>query len=49
MNKRKAYGIEGTLVSWIYRCLTGRSQRVRVNDSYYGFASVNSGYRRAPP
>ena len=43
MNKLKAYGIEGSLAKWIYSFLTGRSQRVRVNDSYSGFASVNSG------
>ena len=43
MNKLKAYGINDNLSKWIYNFLSGRRQRVRVNDSYSEYANVNSG------
>ena len=43
INKLKAYGIEGNLLSWIYNFLTDRQQRVRVNTEYSDFSAVASG------
>ncbi len=43
MNKLKAYGINDNTSKWIYDFLSGRRQRVRVNDSYSEYANVNSG------
>ena len=43
INKLKAYGIIQNITNWIYSFLSGRRQRVRVNNSYSDYADVNSG------
>ena len=43
LNKMSAYGIEGNLLKWISSFLSERCQRVKVNNSYSSFSTVNSG------
>ena len=43
MNKLKAYGFNENITSWIYSFLSGRKQRVRVNDSYSNYAYLELG------
>ena len=43
LNKLKAYGIEGDILNWISSFLSNRTQRVRVNNSYSEYTTVDSG------
>ena len=43
INKLKAYGVNGPILDWIESFLTGRTQRVKVKNSYSDYSSVNSG------
>ena len=43
IGKLEAYGIGGSLLSWISSFLMGRSQKVSVNDSLSSSKSVLSG------
>ena len=43
INKIKAYGINDNVTKWIHSFLSGRRQRVRVNESYSDYTSVASG------
>ena len=43
INKLKAYGVNGPILDWIESFLTGRTQRVKVKNSYSDYTSVKSG------
>ena len=42
-NKLKAYGIDGNLLNWIQSFLSGRKQRVKVNNSDSDYSQVKNG------
>lgn len=43
LNKLEAYGFGSTLLAWHKAFLTGRSQRVKINNSFSGYFAVVSG------
>ncbi len=43
LEKLKFYGISGRLLDWLEAWLSGRQQRVRINESFSSFADVASG------
>lgn len=43
LRKVEAYGVEGHLLAWLRDYLTGRSQRVKVNEALSSSADVTSG------
>ena len=44
--KLEAYGIKGALLKWLESFLTGRKQRVALNENLSSWTSVNSGVPR---